>query len=250
MTAAAAALLVLLGAAALRTAAVAGRRAAVRKRLPDRREALSNRLGRLRHQHWTRPLERWAGVVLGARRRRSRARAERALPAMLEGIARSMRSGASLRLALEDAATDASSPLAPDLRRLVSEIRYGVSVSVALESLAKRLPVPGVVLAASALCLGTEAGGSQARALDGVAATLRERLAVADETRALAAQAQLSALVIGLAPLGFGLFAAATDPRTAHFLLRTAPGLAFLGAGLILDGLGWAWMRRICRAPA
>ncbi|MGH9190247.1 MAG: type II secretion system F family protein [Acidimicrobiales bacterium] len=185
-----------------------------------------------------------------ARRARTRARAERALPAMLEGLARSMRSGASLRQALEDVAAYASGPLAPDLRRVVSEIRYGVGVGVALESLAQRLPGPGVVLAVSALCLGTEAGGSQARALDGVATTLRERLAVADETRSLAAQARLSSLVIGLAPLGFGLFAATTDPRTAHFLLRTAPGLAFLGAGLLLDGLGWAWMRRICRAVA
>jgi tight adherence protein B len=117
----------------------------------------------------------------------------------------------------------------------------------ALEALAARRPLPGVRLAVAALCVGVETGGAQARAVDGVAATLRDRLAVAAEVRALSSQARVSALVIGLAPLGFGCFAIATDPRTGRFLFHTPVGLALVVAGVMLDGMGWLWMQHLAR---
>ena len=60
----------------------------------------------------------------------------------------------------------------------------------------------------------------------------------------------MSALVIGLAPIAFGVFAGSTDPRTAQFLLHTSAGLVLLVVGLTLDGLGWLWMQRLCRPAA
>ena len=102
----------------------------------------------------------------------------------------------------------------------------------------------------AALWLGAETGGAQARAVDGVAATVRDRLAVAAEVRALSSQARASAVVIALAPLAFSTFAVATDPRTGRFLLRTAPGLLCLTAGLVLDGVAAAWMAWLARVPA
>ncbi|HMK11920.1 MAG TPA: hypothetical protein VK461_10090, partial [Acidimicrobiales bacterium] len=109
-------------------------------------------------------------------------------------------------------------------------------------------PLSGVRLTASALELGLTAGGTHARAVDGVAATLRDNLAISAEVRAQAAQAQASALVIGLAPLGFTALACLADHRTATFLFQTPAGLACLAVGLALDGLGAAWMARITRA--
>ena len=130
---------------------------------------------------------------------------------------------------------------------MADQAGHGAGLVEALEALAARRPRPGVRLAVAALCLGVDTGGAQARAVDGVAATMRERLAVEAEVRALSSQARMSALVIGLAPLGFGAFAAATDPRTSEFLLHTPVGLALVCVGLLLDGAGWLWMQRLCR---
>ena len=186
-------------------------------------------------------------AVLRSRRGRGDARVEAALPVALESVARTLRSGGSIRQAVEEAAVATSGPLGGELDRVATQAARGVPLVVALEGLAERRPLPGVRLAVAALCLGIETGGAQARAVDGVAATLRERLGVAAEVRALAAQARISALVIGLAPLGFGAFAAATDPRTAQFVFHTGPGLVLLCAGLGLDALGWLWMNRLSR---
>jgi tight adherence protein B len=185
--------------------------------------------------------------ALRARRGHGPARVEAALPGALEAMARALRSGASMRQAVEEAAGATPGPLAAELRLVSAQAARGAPLVAALQALAERQPLPGVRLAVAALCLGVETGGAQARAVDGVASTLRDRLGVAAEVRALSAQARLSAVIIGLAPVGFGAFAAATDPRTATFVFHTVPGLLLLAVGVALDGLGWLWMRRLSR---
>jgi tight adherence protein B len=186
-------------------------------------------------------------LVVRARRGLAGTRIEQSLPGALEAVARSLRSGASLRQAVEEAgrARAIGPQLAAELSRAAAEASQGGGLVVALEGVAARRPLAGVRLGVAALCLGAETGGAQARAVDGVAATVRERLAVAAELRALSSQARISALVIGLAPIGFSAFAAATDPRTSNFLFHTPVGLGLLTAGLTLDGLGWLWMQRL-----
>jgi tight adherence protein B len=188
------------------------------------------------------------GLTLVADRRDRRLEAR--LPEALEGVARGLRSGASLRLALGEAAPALPGRLAEDVRAVVVAADGGVPLPAALEGWVERRPLPGVRLAVAALGLGAETGGAQARALDGVAQTLRGRLAVAAEVRALSSQARLSGLVIALAPLVFCGLATVTDARTAAFLFRTPLGLGCLVLGLALDAGAAAWMFRLCRVEA
>lgn len=189
-----------------------------------------------------------AGPALGVGSRRGEAsrRFEAGVPAAMESVARSLRSGASMRQAISEAASTTHGPLGAELVLVARSSSHGEPLVGCLERLATRHPIPSVRLAVAALCLGIETGGSQARAIDGVATTLRERQAVHAELRALSSQARISALVIGVAPLGFGAFAMLTDPRTADLLLHTGLGWALVGAGLVLDTLGWLWMRHLC----
>jgi tight adherence protein B len=188
-----------------------------------------------------------SALVLRTRRGQGDLRLERALPAALESVARSLRSGASLRQAIAESAVATRGRLGRELEDVARQVLHGATIVDALEAFAARRPVPGVRLAVAALCLAAETGGAQARAVDGVAATLRDRLGIGAEVRALSSQARVSALVIGLAPLAFGAFAVATDPRTGRFLLHTPVGLALLAVGVSLDGLGWLWMQRVAR---
>ena len=188
-------------------------------------------------------------IALTAAGGRCEARIERELPALLEGVARALRSGAAIPSALREAAT-AESLAAEDLRRVLAEVDRGLGLGVALDRWAERRPRPGVRLVVGALSVALASGGTPARAVDGVAATLRERAEVDREVLALATQARASAAVVTLAPLAFGVLGALGDERTAAFLLRTPAGLACLGAGLALDGVGAAWMARIARGPA
>lgn len=184
-------------------------------------------------------------VALRTRRDEADRRIEAGVPGAMEAVARSLRTGASMRQALDEAAIDSSCGLGAELGTVTRGAGHGATLVGSLEQLAIRRPLAAVRLAVAALCLGIETGGSQAEAIDGVAVTLRERQAVSAELRALSSQARISALVIGVAPLAFGAFTAATDPRTFDFVFHTGLGLVLLTAGLSLDTAGWLWMRRL-----
>lgn len=189
-------------------------------------------------------------VALFWNERRRRRRVGHALPGALDEIARSLRAGASLVQAIDDAARTTPGPIGDDLFGVVAAHRSGVPLADGLARWRTTRPLPGVRLTASALELGLAAGGTHARAVDGVAATLRDNLAISAEVRAQASQAQASALVIGLAPIGFTALACLADHRTASFLFQTPAGLACLAAGGALDAAGAMWMARITRTDA
>ncbi len=174
-------------------------------------------------------------------------RLEEALPGGLEAVARALRSGASLVQAIAEAAATTPGPLGAELRRVTTAVDNGEALVAAIDAWGRLHASAAVRLAVSALGLGAETGGAHARAIDGVAATIRSRLGVNREVRALSSQARLSGMVITLAPVGFAVLATATDPRTADFLLRTPLGLTCLSTGLALDGLAALWMRRLAR---
>jgi tight adherence protein B len=180
-------------------------------------------------------------------RHRGQARVEAALPGAVDAIARGLRSGASLRQAVAEAATATPGELGRDLAHVAAATERGATIGDSLGEWARHRPLVGVRLVVAALSLASEMGGATARAVDGVADTLRQRLAARAEARALATQARASAAVIAAAPLAFCALASATDRRTLAFVFGTAPGLAFLTAGLALDAAGALWMARITR---
>lgn len=203
-----------------------------------------------------------AGVAMAGWRRGARARRaaadERELPHLLERVARHLRAGGSLAQAFAAATPP---PVAPggggagglaEAWREVARRSASVGMVQALDEWADRArgaSTSSTGLAVAALAVAAATGGSPARAVDGVASTLRSRLAVAEEVRALSSQARASAMVIALSPVGFGVLAAATDDRTAAFL-ATPAGAALAATGLALDAVGAWWMARLCRVRA
>ena len=171
------------------------------------------------------------------------------LPSLLDDVARAVRSGSSLAQACAEAAAG-SDAVRVELAAVVARADRGLPLATALGHWSRHHPSTDVRLAGAALSLAASAGGAQARAVDGVASTVRERRAMAAEVRAESAQARLSAIVIGLLPIAFLLWALTTDGRTASFLVADPIGWLCLAAGLALEALGALWMRRILKAVA
>src|SRR5206468_8341549 len=114
---------------------------------------------------------------------------------------------------------------ADGLAAVTSTAARGLSVADAIDAWAAGTEGDGVPLAAAALALGAELGGTAAHSLDGVADTLRDRNAVHREIRALSTQARASAAVIAVAPIAFSLLVALADPSSVRFLVTSTFGL-------------------------
>jgi tight adherence protein B len=187
--------------------------------------------------------------ALARRHRHTRRLAQRRgqLPPALEELAVALRSGSSLPVALGEAGRATSDPLGPELEALALGAGRGQSMATVLDDWTRRHDDTGTRLAATALILANAVGVASARAVHGVAATLRERLELSAERRALASQARTSAVVLSAAPLLFALLLGVSDGAAGRFLLQSRAGWACLAAGLGLDALGAWWMARLTR---
>jgi tight adherence protein B len=181
--------------------------------------------------------------------RLARGRAERrfvaALPAGLEQVAAALRGGAAVRESLDVLRRDRA--LGPDVGRVLARAELGLGLADALATWPQERPLPEVRAVAGALAVAVTLGGRAADALDGLAASLRERLGALAEARALSSQARLSALVVGGAPLAYLAFSAVVDPSSVNLLVGTDVGRVCLLLGIGCEALAALWMRSILR---
>jgi tight adherence protein B len=181
-----------------------------------------------------------------ARSRRER-RFAAGLPAALEQVAAELRGGGTVAAAVERLSASGGA-VAHDLRRVHVRTQLGLPLADALAGWPAEHDVPGVRAAAGALSVAATMGGRAAEAIDGLAASLRHRLDTAAEAHALSAQARLSAVVVGAAPLGYLAFSSLVDPRSVTVLVATGVGRVCLVVGLGLEVLAALWIRRIVRS--
>jgi Flp pilus assembly protein TadB len=171
-------------------------------------------------------------------------RARRSRPAapdyasLLDAIARQVRSGSSLTGAAV-IEIDRSTPLGEVVDRLAS----GGSLSEALATIDPGQP--DLALTVQALSATAHLGGPIAATLDEAAAVLRQRFAARAERRAHGAQARLSARVLTIVPLAFAAWSAIASQRTREIYVSTAAGGICALFGLVLNVIGWRWMKRI-----
>lgn len=185
--------------------------------------------------------QRHRAVALGRRRRAQ-------LPDTLERLAGGLRSGTSLLQALVDTAAATPAPLGDELVAIGREAWHGQPIAELLDAWARHHDDRGTRLAAAAMVLALGIGAAPARAIDGVAGTLRERLQLRAERQALATQARASAVVLVLAPVAFMALFGVTDSAASRFLLGSPGGWLCLVGGIGLDLVGAVWMARLTDA--
>jgi tight adherence protein B len=185
--------------------------------------------------------------ALSRRRRRTAVLAEEQLREAVTVIAAGIRAGLSVRLALGEAARDAESPLRKEFDRLLDRLSVGEPIDVALEELAKRLSLPDARLLVNALAIHRRSGGDLPVLLDQVADIIAARLESRRHVRALTAQGRASGAVLAVLPVAFVALLSGTGGDGLGAFYRTPAGSGLLLAGLVLEGLGFGWIRRLTR---
>jgi tight adherence protein B len=169
--------------------------------------------------------------------------------ALLDAVARSLRAGIGIHQALADAAVVAGVHRSA-IQRVSHLVGGGVPLRAALDEWRRSHPQPPVALATAVLSFSVHTGAPAARAVDGAAATLRERVVLHGEVRALAAQARASAGVVAIAPLAFTVVVSVGDPRVLAWLVGSPVGWVCLVAGVGAEMVCVVWMRSLVARAA
>jgi tight adherence protein B len=196
-----------------------------------------------------------AGVIAAAspilwlhwRRRRVERRFEMQLLDTIALLSSSVRSGHSLLQALEHVISEAPEPTRSAIGLVVREIGLGASQEDALERLADRLPSEDLELIVSAVNVHHQIGGSLAKVLDAIAATIRERVRVAGDIRGLTSQQRYSAYVLSLLPVVAAGALMLFSPDYVSVLFAPGPLRFVLIAAATMVTVGFLVMNRMAR---
>lgn len=157
-------------------------------------------------------------------------------------LAAEIRAGASLRRALGEAA-DRVPALSFD--RPIRLAQAGVPMSEVAAIVAVEFPANGR-LASAAFRLSDWSGARVADAFEGLAGRASSAADLARERSAATAQARLSAIVVGLAPIVFALLLLASG-RGSGLMAHGPIGVVVVATGLFLEVLGLLFVTVIVR---
>jgi Flp pilus assembly protein TadB len=180
-----------------------------------------------------------------ARPQRRRARpSARSVATWCDDISRRVRSGSSLREAV------CVHPLDEATARATVSLRLGIDRGLPVADATTRVrdAGPHLALALGVIATTSRIGGPAAASIDRTAMLLRQRATDRDERSTQAAQARLSTHVMTAVPLLMLATLVATD-RDVRSVVASPIGITCVGVGLVLNGLGWWWMRRIVSSP-
>jgi tight adherence protein B len=187
-------------------------------------------------------LESW----LSRRRAKVREQADDQFRDVLTALAAATRAGLSLRRGLTEAARDAEPPIRGTLQEALRRIEVGEPIEEALEDLASGSSDARLVT--TLIAVHRRTGGDLPSMLDEVADIVGRRTETRRQARALSAQARASGAVLAILPVAFVGLLSGTSGSGLGAFYRTATGSMLLLVGLVLQGVGFFWLRRIARA--
>jgi tight adherence protein B len=124
------------------------------------------------------------------------------LPDMLNLVVNGLRAGYSTLQAMEAVSKELPSPICDEFRRVVQEMQLGIPMEKALENLLRRIPSEDLDFVVTAINVQREVGGNLAEIMDVISYTIRERIRIKGEIRALTAQAIYSGRALAFMPIG------------------------------------------------
>jgi tight adherence protein B len=186
-------------------------------------------------------------IYLGVRRSRRRKAFSTSLPDTLQLMSGSLAAGLSLAQSVDTIVREGTEPISSEFKRVLVEMRLGVSLEDALQDVAERYDSKDFGWVVMAIKIQRQVGGNLAELLETVAATMREREYMRRQVSALAAEGKLSAWVLGGLPPVFMLYLLITNRDYVSVMVTDPIGWLMLGGAALLLGVGVFWMSRLVK---
>lgn len=180
------------------------------------------------------------------RRRRRRTEAfEEHFPEAIELLGRSLRAGHALLTGFEVVAQEAPSPVNREFQQVYEQQRFGLPLKETLLGLADRLDTVDVRMFVTSVLIQRESGGNLAEILDNLATLIRERFKFRRQLRVHTAQGRLTGYLLAGLPIAVGLALFAINRDYMLPLVMEPTGRLMLLVTIVMQILGFLWIRRI-----
>ncbi len=174
-------------------------------------------------------------------------RFEEMFPEAIELLARAIRAGHAFTTSVELIANELGEPVGGEFRTLFEEQKFGLPVRDALLNLGERMPLVDVKFFVTSVMLQRETGGNLAEILDKLSYVIRERFKIMRQVRVYTAQGRLTMGILMALPPGVVGVMAMMDLQFIRPLWEDPIGHFLIGAGIVMQTIGFFLIRRIIR---
>lgn len=174
-----------------------------------------------------------------------RADFERQMLNVVLGLAGNVKAGMGITQALRTLAEHTPGVVREELSLTVEELPLCRDVNEALDRLYGRVPCEDLLLMKSAIRLSTKSGGRLTDIMAQLAETIRQRADFRERLKNRVAQGKFEAILMACAPVGIFLILLLIDTQLMLLLVTRPAGWVALGAVVVLETLGFLWIRKI-----
>jgi tight adherence protein B len=162
-------------------------------------------------------------------------------------MSNSLKAGYSFFQAVDMVAEEMSGPIAEEFGILQKEVNLGLNTEKALENMVTRIKSEDLELMVTAVMIQRQVGGNLAEVLDKITETIRDRVKIKGELKAITAQGRISGLVISILPLILCFIVYMINPGQMSLLFTRPLGLLMVGLAAVMEITGIILIRRIVR---
>ena len=186
-------------------------------------------------------------IVLNVKRKRRLRVFEEQFPEGLDLISRALKAGHAFATGLKMVADEMPEPVGPEFRKTFDEQNFGLPMKDALENLTLRIPLLDVRFFATAVLIQRETGGNLSEILENLAHVVRERFKILRQVRVYTAHGRFTGYVLLALPAVLCIALSFINPDHMNLLFRHHMGQMLLIAALVLQMIGYIWIRQVIK---
>jgi len=186
-------------------------------------------------------------AFLNMKRNRRLSAFEEAFPEALDLIARALKAGHAFVTGLKMVADEMPEPIGPEFRKTFEEQNFGLPLKDALENLTLRIPGLDVRFFATAVLIQRETGGNLSEILENLAHVVRERFKILRQVRVYTAHGRMTGYVLLALPAVLCVALYFINPDHMNLLFRESMGQMLLMVTLIMQSIGYFWIRQVVK---
>jgi tight adherence protein B len=172
---------------------------------------------------------------------------EEAFPEALDLVSRALKAGHAFATGLKMVADEMPEPIGPEFRKTFEEQNFGLPLKDALTNLTLRIPLLDVRFFSTAVLIQRETGGNLSEILENLAHVVRERFKILRQVRVYTAHGRLTGYVLLGLPAFLAIALAFINPEHMQLLFTEHLGHMMLGATVIMQTIGYFWIRQVVK---
>ena len=172
---------------------------------------------------------------------------EEQFPEALDLMARALRAGHAFQTSLGMAADEMKEPVGPEFKKTYDQQNYGLPLRDALQQMTERVPLLDVRFFVTAVLIQRETGGNLSEILDNLAHVVRERFKIRRQVRVYTAHGRFTAGVLLSLPAALAIALMFINPEHMNVLFKERMGQTLLVAAIVMQGIGFIWIRNVIK---